>query len=157
MTSFIDSIFSISTGISAYVALRQSDIPFQGQAFSCYASAIQIMQRQWMSSDRFASTRTGPAVELLLFYISQCVLQQSTDVHVLSLLECGTGEGASRACVSEPPSPAAAIRCRRRHTLSKPPAVECQPTCYLFDVDLHVEIVAKISWNTIGKILPSNQ
>ena len=47
------------------VGLYNLDLHFQGQTFSCYALAIKNAQTADVPG-RFASTRTTPAMELLL-------------------------------------------------------------------------------------------
>ena len=48
--------------------LRDLDLHFQGQTFSCYAFAIQSAQAADVRG-RFASTRTAQAVESLLLQV----------------------------------------------------------------------------------------
>ena len=62
-----------SNGTDANVVLHYLYLHFQGQTFSYYALVIK-MHRQRMAPGRFASTRTAPAVELLLFVFPAHVL-----------------------------------------------------------------------------------
>ena len=50
------------------VVLRDLDVHFQGQQFSCYSFSIKNTRAADVPG-RFASTPMDPAMELLLFYI----------------------------------------------------------------------------------------
>ena len=54
------------------VVLRDLDFHFQGQTFPCCAFAAKENAQTADVPDRFASTRTAPAVELLLFRFLFC-------------------------------------------------------------------------------------
>ena len=53
-------------GTIVYVVFRDLGLYFQVQAFSCYAFAIKQMAQAAEVPVRFASTRTGLAVKLVL-------------------------------------------------------------------------------------------
>ena len=64
--TFVDVDISID-GTIAIGVLCELDLHFLDQSISCYAFAIIYAQAADVTS-RFASTRTAPAVEMLLFY-----------------------------------------------------------------------------------------